>query len=560
MFSQEEGRDHMIENETKDKIKRVINGTKDKIKRAAIQLVVLILFLLFAIISACYTNLAERHLLLAAIAAAVVWAVAVTVLLASCLTWYKYKKETIKLYGRREDFEQKENALDIRRDEIGKEWDALSRSCGSGNDGLSGNLIHKITEILAAVPDEPSNILIVGPFDNETREAITTFMEFRPKIRELEWYITEDTSPDRAKLVDALKDIVRKIREQNLPVKLYLTGELPVFSRIIFIPGRAIINFFGNAWVLWRLEGIAEDCPIIKEKISITPFSEKVRQFFEMRAVHTAISCDLSKRISKEGFVINGTHPYPLFFVSHKRIFAEFTKHQNMLIHAFDKASERLRAEADSIVANLPLTGNYPAIIENPNTQKWLSHLKAEANGRDGLRVNRFIYIEGDYTPEEWKMAPEYLRGISPFLRSEFFTGFQHDNCTITCVLVDEGQLEEAFREYASARGLSLDYPDPQADLVSNWIWFSCREGYEVLQYEQELKIEKIVAQAMADKTGESKDKWKYLSLFMFCDSYLGHYSDLMKKYNCLRDFVATLPSHLVLSLHEFLSNYCKER
>lgn len=463
----------------------------------------------------------------------------------------KYREGLFELKGRRKELEERERTTEEKMIE-------RIRFSETGEDGLSKYLITKIEAIISKSNDEdPKNILIVGPFDTETKDAILELINRKDGIQKLEWYITESTLPNRISLIDVLEDTLKKIKVKNLPADLYLTGELPIFSRVIFIPGKAIIIFLGNTWMMWNLENHSIDSKVIKEKIFLTPFSKKIKQFFEMREVHEAISCYLSMKINTEGFVINGTHPYPLLFTPYKKIFSEFTKHQGMLIKAFEAASVKLKSESELIISNLPLTENYQAIIYDEYTKQWLRDLKNEADSRKELKVIRYIYIQSEYSPEGWKIEKKYSEEICSFLKEDFFTGFEHNNYTIRCVLTDRGRLEEEYRQYASGSGLPLNHQFSLDEFVSNWIWFKCKGGYDVLQYEQRLPVEQRVAKAIADRIEEPIDKWKNISLFMFCDSYPRHDSDLMNKYNNFKSFLSQLTAPLAISLEEFLTNYC---
>jgi hypothetical protein len=408
-----------------------------------------------------------------------------------------------------------------------------------------------------------TKIMFISPFDESSFNESKNLLELAKQYQiEFEWYITEKT-PDNIRTTrrEALQEFIT----QNLGC-IYLTGELPIFDKLLVVPNITIIAFIGNVWFSWGLVGRDMRVNQIKEKIVLTPFPGKVNQFFGKSEVHRAISCYLSEVISMQGFLIGAEYPY-LWIKKTEELFTKFTEYQKDINTKFREISEKLRPISKHITANLPLLKNYKAIIEDDEIKKWLTELKGEAINRNTqLRVDRYIYINGKYEyGKPWDIEKDYLSDILKFLQEDFFSDLTA-NYNIWVVLADREKLDELYKSHRGSIHVSF----PFDDVVSNWIWFECNGGYQVLQYEMGLEVENSVADALAEKEfregrvgtkEEAKYKFSKISLFMFADGVDPNSQDIMQKYNEYKGFLAEYrdESPLFLSLQEFLQQYKQE-
>jgi hypothetical protein len=414
----------------------------------------------------------------------------------------------------------------------------------------------------------PSKIMFISPFDESSFGESKNLLKLANNYNiPFEWYITENTPLDfRTEYREALQEFVT----QNLG-NIYLTGELTIFNKLLVIPDVTIIAFIGNIWFSWDLADREAKIDQIKEKIVLTPFKGKIDQFFGKQEVHKAISCYLSEIVNMEGFLIGAEYPY-LWIDKPEKLFQEFTGYQKRINAKFEEISDVLRPNSKHITANLPLLDNYEAIIKDEKIREWLLELKGEAQKRSELQVDRYIYIKGQYENGSWLIDDTYLHNVCSFLQQEFFSNLPK-NYKIWVILADEGKLRELFQEF---RGALVTFPFKE--IVSNWIWFECKDGYHVLQYETSLGVEKKVAEALAkqeveekkaegklsgDETralDEAKAKYSKISLFMFNDGVNPNSQNIMNKYLDYKNFLVRYRgrSNLFLPLLDFLNTKCK--
>jgi hypothetical protein len=215
---------------------------------------------------------------------------------------------------------------------------------------------------------------------------------------------------------------------------------------------------------------------------------------------------------------------------------------------------------------------NYEAIIKDEKIKEWLRELKEEAKNQSELQVDRYIYVNGQYENGNWHIDASYLPDVCSFLQQDFFSDLP-ENYKIWVVLADERKLCELFQEFKGSL-VTL----PFKEIVSNWIWFECKDGYHVLQYETSLGVEKKVAEALAkqeveekkaegklsgDETralDEAKAKYSKISLFMFNDGVNPNSQNIMNKYLDYKNFLVRYRgrSNLFLPLLDFLNTKCK--
>ncbi len=403
-----------------------------------------------------------------------------------------------------------------------------------------------------------SKIIFLSPLDENTLKEIESITKLASTHNiKFEWNITEKTvAAQRTPLSNDLRKFI--LSSGNA----YLTGELPVFDKLLVIPGLIIIAFIKDFWFSWNLDGRALAIDEIKEKIVLTPFSAKISQFFGRARVHSAISCYLSEVVNMEGFVIGAEHPY-LWIEEPKKLFEEFTKYQEVVNERFEVVSDELRSLSVYITSNLPLLDNYRAIISDTKIQEWLTELKNEANQRQTLAkvndlvipaliVDRYIYVVGHIRNDRWEIEASYLNEVCSFLRRDFFSSLPY-NYRIWIVLGDEDKLKGMYNGY-TAGVTEL----PFEEIVSNWIWFKCKDKFHVLQYEKGLKVEDRVAEALAPVLRKDKSELSKISVFMFADAVDPDSQQVMKKYQSHKEFLKSCrDTYLAIPLQNFLTNYC---
>jgi hypothetical protein len=393
-----------------------------------------------------------------------------------------------------------------------------------------------------------------------------------------EWDITEKTTK-RTQLRDELLCFIVELGHT------YLTGELPVFDKLLVIPGVTIIGFIKNIWFSWNLINLNVEIDEIKERIVLTPFPEKIDRFFGLSNVHSAISCYLSEVVNLEGFIIGAEHSF-LWIKEPNKLFEEFTNYQKVINEKFEEVSDKLRPISTYITANLPLLDNYKVIIEDQKVREWLSELKQEARKRSNVRkdkkanglelvVDRYIYIQGNMKEQRWEIEKEYLSEFHSFLQEDFFSDLP-ENYKIWVVLSDKSKMEEQYQKYKETAIIRFPYED----VVSNWIWFECENSYHVLQYEKGLKVEERVAEALAKKEVEeqvakgllakeevdealvkARSKLSKISAFMFADAVEPNSPGIMSKYHDYKKYLhycRNTASSLVITLTDFLDKYCR--
>ena len=421
----------------------------------------------------------------------------------------------------------------------------------------------------------PSKIVFISPFDGSSFEESKHLLKLANNYNiPFEWYITENTPSD---FRTGYREDLQKFVTQNLG-NIYLTGELPIFDKLLVVPNITIIAFIENIWFSWHLVGRDMKVNQIKEKIILTPFQGKIDQFFGKSEVHSAISCYLSEIVNIEGFMIGAEYSY-LWIEEPEKLFEKFTKYQEDINAKFEQVSDKLRPISTHIIANLPLLDNYKVIIHDNKIQNWLKELKEEAQKRQfakkereeevpKLDVDRYIYIQGEIKDKKWQIEGEYLNDVCSFLKQDFFSGLP-ENYKIWVVLADERKLHELFQKFKSSALVTL----PFNEIVSNWIWFKCNDGYHVLQYETSLGVEKKVAEALAKQEVEEKKaegnlsgdetralaeaiaKYSKISLFMFADGVNPSSQKIMNKYLDYNNFLVRYrkESNLFLPLSKFL-------
>lgn len=393
----------------------------------------------------------------------------------------------------------------------------------------------------------PARIICLSPFDDSTVAEMNEMANLAHNYGlQFEWGITEKTI-NRGEFH---KEIL-KFLEANR--NTFLTGELPVFDKLLVLPQMVIVGFIKDVWFLWNLSDSNFEVDEIKEKIVLTPFERKITQFFGRDNVHKSISCHLSEMVNSNGFMLGGEYSY-LWLTDQREMFAAFTNYQKNINSAFRDASHELVGMSSHITANLPLLENYKAIINDPGVEQWFSKLRAEVNERLGaikkrkgetkplLYVDRYIYVQGKLENGHWQIEPGYRQQVIAFLQKPFFTGMpsyingdnEEELYKTWIVLIDVRKLLE---EYGTFKGAT--YPKfPYDDVISNWIWFECMGNYHVLQYEMGMPVEREVAELIAGKRKKDVEEFAKISAYMFADASDPNSQAIMKKYDDYKRFL----------------------
>lgn len=411
-------------------------------------------------------------------------------------------------------------------------------------------IIEKIEIILRTHPqrrEKLKRIIYLSPLNGTTIDEVTYLnMLAREWKLIFEWNITEKTE-NRDELQKTLITHISKYGNT------YLTGELPVFDKLLIVPGIIIVAFIGDIWFSWNLTDHDILIDDIKEKVILTPFSRKIRQFFGLGEVHRSISCYLSHLVNVQGFMIDANHSY-LWLTEPEQLFHNITNYQAKIIAKFEEVSDELRPMSKEISANLPLIDNYRAIISDEKVKEWLKELKEEASrrqtGTQQLLVTRYIYIRGKKSNGSWEIENTYLNELRSFLENTYLNSLS-PNYHVQIVLFDRTKLEELYRDYKSSKDVTL----PEKEIISNWIWFKCQDNFHVLQYEIGLTVEPKVAESLAIIQHKTIEEVSKISAFMFADAVDPSSQLIMRKYLDHIEFLRYCQQkQMTLSLNEFLN------